>query len=240
MLKYLPLLLSPLLLSACASNTELTDNPAIDYQNIKSEVEKGHYENANTALDKFPAKHPYSHYTIQTELLRAYSAYKLEQYTLSITMCEEFIQRHPRHPNVAYAKYLLGMSHYRQISGPEKDQQESQSAIDAFQTLIAEHPKSSYAGDAKNRLRRLYTSLAKHELQVGKFYYDRGRYVAAANRFQTIMQNYQTSVVIEEALYYVAASYKALNLDRNARDTAILLRHNYPNSEWSKKAKTFL
>ncbi len=240
MLKYLPLLLSLLLLSACASNTELTDSPAKDYQTVKSEVEKGRYENANTVLDKFPAKHPYSHYTIQTELLRAYSAYKLEQYTLTISMCEEFSRRHPRHPDVAYAKYLLGMSHYKQVSGPEKDQQETLSAIDAFQTLIAEYPESSYAGDAKKRLRKLYTALAKHELQVGMFYYDRGRYVAAANRFQVIMRDYQTSVVIEEALYYMASSYKALNLDRNARDTAILLRHNYPKSEWSKKAKTFL
>jgi outer membrane protein assembly factor BamD len=229
-----------LLLSACASTGGLSGDPKKDYQLAKHKVEKAYYEDASLILEKFPAKYPYSQYSVQAELLHAYTAYKLEQYIMAITLCEEFTKRHPRHPNVAYAKYLLGMSHYRQVSDAEKDQGETLAAIDSFKDLISTYPDTRYARDARNRLRRLYALLAKHELQVGKFYFERGRYVAAANRFQTVLKDYQTSAVIEEALYYLAAAYKALELDRNARDTAILLRHNYPNSPWSHKAKDFL
>lgn len=229
-----------LLLSACASTGGLSGDPKKDYQLAKYKVEKGYYEDASLILEKFPAKYPYSQYSVQAELLHAYTTYKLEQYILSITLCEEFTKRHPRHPNVAYAKYLLGMAHYKQVSDAERDQGETLAAIDSFKDLISAYPDTRYARDARNRLRRLYALLARHELQVGKFYFDRGRYVAAANRFQTVLKDYQTSAVIEEALYYMAASYKALDLDRNARDTAILLRHNYPNSQWSNKAKAFL
>ncbi len=175
-----------------------------------------------------------------TELLRIFAAYKNQEYILSETLSAEFIRRHPRHPNVDYAKYMLAMSHYREASPSEKDPSQSLAAIESFKRLLREHPNSPYARDGARRLQKLYNTLASHEVNVGKFYFNHKRYVAAANRFQTVLEKYQTTPAIEEALYFLAASFAELGIKDEARDTALLLRHNFPKSKWSRKAARFL
>jgi len=229
-----------LALSACASDEAAKGTPKSDYEIAKHKLSLGRYNETAMELDKFSAKHPYSHYSEKAELLRAFAAYKGEEYILTEVICEEFIRRHPRHPDVAYAKYLLAMSHYKQVSPSEKDQSESKKAIEAFKRLLKEHPKSNYASDGARRLQKLYNHLAKHEVAVGKFYFDKGKYVAASNRFQTVIKDYQTTPSIEEALYYLAASYAALDIRDSAHSTARLLLHNYPNGKWSRKVRRFL
>ena len=227
-------------LAACASDDGAIGTPKGDYAKAKRLVEKGEYSRTVLDLEKFTSDHPYSKYSVQAELLRAFSAYKGEEYIVSEIVCEEFIRRHPRHPDVSYAKYLLAMSYYKQVSPPEKDQGNSKAAIKAFKRLLSEHPKTKYAADGARRLQKLYNNLAQHEVNVGKFYFDKGRYVAAANRFQVVIKEYQTTPAIEEALYRLAAAYSELNIRNSARTTAKLLLHNYPNSEWSRKAERFL
>jgi len=241
MKKLLMTLCLSLLLAACASDSVVKKSPAeIDYEQAKKLLAKGSYEAVNMELEKFGSKHPYSQYTIQAELLRIFAAYKSSEYILSETLSKEFVRRHPRHPNVDYAQYMLGMSHYRESSPSEKDQSQTLAAIESFKVLLDRHPKSSYARDGARRLQRLYNRLGDHELNVGKFYFKRHRYVAAANRFQTILEKYQTTPAIEEALYYLAASWDKLGIADDARNSALLLRHNYPKSEWSRKAARFL
>jgi len=229
-----------LLVAACASEVSTNGNPEQDYEAIKRSIAKGHFDESLDVLERFPAKHPYSQYSVQAELLHIYTAYKIEQYILSETLADRFVKRHPRHHDVAYAKYLLAMSHYRQVASEKKDQGQTLAAIKAFKKLIADHPESRYARDAKTRLGRLFRLLAMHELEIGKYYFERGRYVAAINRFSTIVRDYQTSRAIEEALYYLAASYAALDLKHDAQITALLLQHNYPHSKWTSKSKRYL
>ncbi|HXH64224.1 MAG TPA: outer membrane protein assembly factor BamD [Mariprofundaceae bacterium] len=230
-----------LALGACAKRDFKMTTPEADYEKAKKMVmEQKDYNTAAYFLEKFASEHPYSHYTTQAELLRAYAAYKGDELPLAETICEEFIRRHPRHPDVAYAEYLLAMTYYQETSKPERDQTMTTKAIDAFERVIAEHPGTVYAKDAASHLQQLYNNLASHEVTVGKFYFDRKQYVAAANRFQTVIHSYQTTPSIEEALYYLAASYAALGLKDDARQTSILLRSNYPRGKWSAKAKAFL
>jgi len=241
MKKWFAVLCLPLLLGACASGSAVQKSAVeAEYENAKKLLAKGEYSRVNLDLETFGAKHPYSQYSIQAELLRIFAAYKNGEYILSETLSKEFIRRHPRHPNIAYAEYMLAMSHYRQVSPAENDPEQSLAAIKGFKRLLREHPNSSYSRDGARRLQRLYNRLAGHEVSVGKFYFRRGRYVAAANRFQRVLEQYQTTPAIEEALYYLAASYAKLGIKDNARDSALLLRHNYPNSEWSRKAARFL
>ncbi len=241
MKKLLALFCLPLLLAACASSSAIKKSTAqIDYEHAKALLAKGSYSEVTLDLEKFETDHPYSRYAIQAELLRIFSAYKDHEYILSETLSSEFVRRHPRHPNVDYAQYILGMSHYRESSRPERDQSETHAAMKIFKTLLKEYPKSPYARDASRRLQLLYNRLAGHELDVGKFYFKRHRYVAAANRFQVVLEKYQTTPVIEEALYYLAASFSKLGVKDDARNSALLLRHNYPKSEWSRKAARFL
>lgn len=229
-----------LLLSACATGTkEQFTTPKEDYEKAKAMLQNGDYERALLFLQSFAASHPYSQYTIQAELLRAYAAYKNKEYILSETLSEEFVRRHPRHPDVAYAKYLLAMSHYKQISPPERDPQQTHAAVKAFKRLIKEHPSSPYARDGAKRLHRLYELLAEHEINVGRFYFEKKKYVAAANRFQKVIEDYQTTKAAEEALYRLAACYAALGLKQDARTIARILQYNYPNGSWSRKAARF-
>jgi len=228
-----------LALSGCASDAVKKDSAKNEYEQAKHLVNKGDYGRATIDLDHFSSHHPYSKYAIKAELLRIFSAYKGGEYVLSETLSDRFIERHPRHPNVDYAKYMLAMSHYRERSDAENDPTQTIAAIDAFKTLLRDHPKSSYAKEGRRYLQKLHNTLAEHELTVGKFYFDNDRFVAASNRFQMIIEQYQTSPAIEEALYYLAASYHELGLANDARQTAILLRHNYPKSSWSEKAADF-
>lgn len=237
---HLPALIALLLLAGCASDKVFEDTAKAEYEHSKLLVHEGDYGRAATELEHFSSRHPYSRYTVRAELLRIFAAYKDGQYILSETLSERFIERHPRHPNVDYAKYMLAMSHYRERSDAERDPTQTKLAIESFKKLLKEHPDSVYARDGRRYLQRLYNELARHELTVGKFYFDNGRFVAAANRFQVILEKYQTTPSIEEALYYLAASYAELGLKQNARQSALLLRHNYPKSPWSAKAAEFL
>lgn len=234
--------LSLLLLGGCVSLSKPPEFPATaegDYAQAKYLIEKEKYSDAATLLENFGSSHPYSQLLAKAQILRMYAAYKKEEYVLVQTLADHFIERHPRHPEIDYVKYLLAMSHYKQIAPADRDPSETQAAIDAFRRLIKDHPQSSYAREASGRLQKLNNRLAFHELKVGLFYFNRGRYVAAANRFQTIVERYQTTPSIEEALYYLAASYARMGLKEDARQVAILLQHNYPRGTWSAKASEY-
>lgn len=229
-----------LLTAGCASDKIGKNEAEIDYNIAKNKIDHGQYNDASKFLEHYSTNHPYSKFTSAAELLRIFASYKGGEYVLSEVLSKEFVDRHPRHPNVDYAKYMLAMSHYKESSPAERDQSQTLDAVKAFEELLKDHPKSEYAADARRRLNYLYARLAKHELIIGEFYFGKAKYVAAANRFQTILEKYQTTPAIEEALYYLAASYAKMGIADNARQTAILLKHNYPNSEWSRKAEAFL
>jgi len=229
-----------LLAAGCASDNAGKNEAQIDYEAAKEKLDHGQYNEVARSLQDFSTAHPYSKYTVQAELLRIFASYKGGEYILSEILSKEFVERHPRHPNVDYAKYMLAMSHYKESSPAENDQDQTNQTVAAFERLLSEHPDSEYAKDVQRRLQLLYTRLAKHELNIGKFYFSKGRYVAAANRFQVILEKYQTTPVIEEGLYYLAASFDKMDIKDSAQQTAILLKHNFPNSEWSRKAEPFL
>ncbi|RLL51019.1 outer membrane protein assembly factor BamD [Mariprofundus sp. EBB-1] len=229
------------LLSGCASNDkDFSDNADQEYAHAKQLIEEGEFGMATKRLEKFDSKYPYSKLAIQSELMRIFSAYKGNEFVLSETMSLRFIDRHPTHKNVDYAKYMLAMSYYQQRTSAEKDISMYKSSISAFERLIKEHPESAYAESAQNRLQSLYNILAEHELIIGKYYFDHDRFVASANRFQELVRLYQTTSSIEEALYYLAASYAKMGLKRDARQTAMILKHNHPNSPWSSKSEQYL
>jgi len=236
----LVMLLGLLLTAGCAKEVDYIGEANADYAKAKHLVDTGGYAEAATFLEKYDAKYPYSRHAIQAQLLRIFAAYKDGEYVLSETLSERFIAQHPRHRNVDYAKYMLAMSHFKQIGAPGRDATQTLAAVDSFKKLIREHPGSSYAKDGANRLQLLYNRLAAHELKVGKYYFDKERYVASANRFQGIVEKYQTTPSVVEALYYLAASYARLGLKKDAHDMALLLRHNFPRSDWSKEAEPFL
>ncbi|MDQ6968445.1 MAG: outer membrane protein assembly factor BamD [Mariprofundaceae bacterium] len=217
-----------------------SDSAKADFIKAKEYIDSGAFTSANLFLEKFSNKHPYSQHIAEAELLRMYAAFKSEEYILSETLATRFVSNHPNHPDVSYAQYMLAMSYLKETVASQRDPTPTKLAVKAFEKLIHNYPKSSYISEANIHLQNLHNKLADHELYIGKYYFNHDRFVAAANRFQEIVKQYQTSPAIEEALYYLAASFSSLQLTDSARDNAILLRHNYPKSEWSKKAAKFL
>ncbi len=238
-LRCLAMLVLLALLGGCASD-QYKDTTQNEYDKIKERIDKGEYSAAAWDLEQFKIKHPYSRYAIQSELLRIFAAYKANELDSAEMLSLRFIDQHPRHPNIDYAKYMLAMSYFKHRGDAKHDPTQNQEAIDAFKRLIKEHPDSTYAEDGKSRLQTLYNTLADYELHVGKYYYDRDLFLAAANRFQEVVKRYQTTPAIEEALYYLASSYAKMGMKTDARQSAMLLQHNYPKSSWSQKVAPFL
>lgn len=238
----LPLLIIAISLITGCGKEPLTpsESAKADFKHANELIDAGNFTSANLFLEKFSNKHPYSQHIADAELLRIYAAFKGSEYVLSETLSTRFISKHPNHPNISYAQYMLGMSDIKQTVPSQRDPAPTQRASAAFKKLIHDYPKSDYIPEARLHLQNLRNKLAEHELYIGKFYFDHERFVAATNRFQEIVKQYQTTPVIEEALYYLAASFASLQLADSARDSAILLRHNYPKSIWSEKAAAFL
>jgi len=229
------------LLSGCGKEeVTASDSAKADYERAQFLINAGDYGKANIFLEKFSSKHPYSHHIAQAALLRIYAAFKNQEFILSETLSTRFIKRHPRHPDLVYAEYMLGMSHLKQTVASQRNPAPTKRAIKAFKKLIKDFPSSEYVKEVRIHLQNLHNKLADHELYIGKYYFDQQRYVAAVNRLQVVLKDYQTTPAIEESLYYLSASFAALKLKDNARDIAILLHHNYPKSEWSEKAAAFL
>jgi len=239
--RLLLLLITIGLIAGCGKEeVSSSDSAKADLAQAKEYVDAGNFSSANLFLEKFSNKHPYSQHISEAELLRIYAAFKGEEYILSETLATRFISSHPNHSDISYAQYMLGMSYLKETVASQRDPAPTRLALSAFEKLVHNYPKSTYVSEANIHSQNLRNKLAEHELYVGKFYFDHGRFVAASNRFQEIVKKYQTSPAIEEALYYLAASFASLQLSDNARDSAILLRHNYPKSEWSEKAAEFL
>jgi len=235
---YMLTLLLVLAANGCSKEPpSASESAKADYDKAKAMIDDGSFGKANLYLEHYTTNHPYSAYAPRAEILRIYAAYRNSEYVLSETLSTHFIQSHPRHPDVAYARYLEAMSNAKQAGNAERDTAPIKRAIESFSKLIKDYPDSIYSKDVLPRIQQLRNKLAKRELIVGKYYFDNARFVAAANRFKVILDEYQTSPVIEEALYYLSSSYHELHIDTSAHEIAVLLRHNYPNSKWSAKVE---
>ena len=228
------LVIVALLLAGCATDKpSLSEQAELDYNKGKEMVEAKRFGEATVFLEHFTAKHPYSKYAPQAELLRMYASYMDGQEVLSEVLADRFLEQHPTYTDRDYAMYMLAMSHYKERTSAERDATHTRLAIEAFNKLIQAYPQSNYAADGRQRLQQLHNELAGHELTVARYYFSKRRFVAAANRAQVVVEQFQTSPQIEEALYILAASYQQLNLPQEASDAALLLQRNYPSSKWN-------
>ena len=139
-----------------------------------------------------------------------------------------------------YVLYMKGMSYFKQITDITRDQQTSQNAIAALQQIIDNYPKSQYAKDASDKILLATDQLAGKEMSVGRYYEGNGQYAAAIGRFRNVVDNYQTSTHIEEALFRLTEANLALGLVTEAQTAAAVLGHNYPASPWYQEAYNLL
>lgn len=190
------------------------------------------YGEATEKFDEVERQHPYSQWATKAQLMSAYTYYLNNLYGDAIAGLNRFIQLHPTNKDIPYAYYLKGLSYYEQISDVARDQKMTELALGTLDELIKRFPNSKYARDAKLKIDLTHDHLAGKEMEIGRYYQNQGNYLAAINRFQTVVDNYQTTTHVPEALHRLTEAYLALGVPEEARKTAAVLGHNFPGSEW--------
>ena len=237
MKKYAFLLL--FLLAACASSKPDMSNMSAEelYNQGYDELQQTSWSQAAASFEKVELDHPYSKWATKAKLMGAYAYYKGEKYDDAILSLDRFIRYHPGNKDIAYAYYMKGLCYYDQIVGAEKDQEVTAKAEEAFKQVITRFPNSEYAKDAKAKMVLIRDHLAGQEMEVGRYYLNQKNYLSALNRFSTVVEKYQTTPQIEEALYREVEIYTILGLNKEAKMSLRVLGHNYPQSKWYQMAE---
>ena len=216
-----------------AQKKEYVERPVEElYNQALDQVDKKLYSDAIESFDEVERQHPYSVWATKGQLMSAYVSYLANRYDDAVLSLDRFIQLHPTNRDVAYAMYLKGLSHYEQISDVSRDQKVTELSLNSFKELISRFPKSKYARDAQVKIDLAYDHLAGKEMEIGRYYHQQRQYLAAINRFRKVVEAYQTTTHVPEALHRLTEAYLALGVLEEARKTAAVLGHNFPGSEW--------
>ena len=226
-----------MVLTACASGPDLDKMSADELYNYAfDQLEATRYKKAAEAFEKVETDHPYSKWAVKSKLMGAYAYYKDEKYDDAVIATERFLRYHPGNKDAAYAYYLKGMCYYDQISAADRDQGDTQKAEDTFARLIALYPNSEYAEDVRNKVNLTEDYKAGQEMIIGRFYLKEGNYLSALNRFNVVLNEYQSTIQIEEALYRQVEIYAIFGMNRYADGYYQILQKNYPEGKWTAKA----
>jgi outer membrane protein assembly factor BamD len=237
------LALAGMLLAACSSDPEpqIPDTPVeVLYNNAKDALQAGEPRRAATLFDEVERQHPYSKWATQAQLMSAYSYYLVDAYDDAIPALERFIELHPGNRNAAYAFYLRALCYYEQIEDVTRDQGNTELAQRALSDVIARFPNTPYSRDATVKLDLVMDHLAGKEMDVGRYYMKRKQYLGGINRFKNVVDRYQTTSHVPEALLRLTESYVALGVFAEAQKTTAVLGYNYPGSSWYQDAYSLL
>ena len=213
------------------------------YREAKDELDGGNYKKAIGYYEKLEARYPYGKMAQQAQLEIGYAYYKDKDPVAALAAADRFIKLHPNHPNVDYAYYLKGLVNFNEDLGllggiagqdmSERDPKAARESFEAFKELVTRFPESKYSADAIVRMRYLINAMAANEVRTAEYYLRRKAYVAAINRAQFVLANYQQSPMVEGALIVQVKAYEAMGLKELSADTERLLRLNYPDTKFS-------
>ena len=210
------------------------------YRNAHQAMLDGNYTRAVKLFDTLEARFPYGRYAQQAILEGAFSNWRNGEQAAATAACDRFIRTYPNNANVDYAYYLKGLVYFREDQGlfgyiyeldlSERDPKQMRESFSAFKELVAKFPKSRYAEDAQVRMRYLTNALGMYEVHVAQYYYNRGAYVAAADRAQQSLVSHPRTPSNEIALDIMVKSYRRLGLDQLADDAHAILEKTFPES----------
>ncbi|MFO1123317.1 MAG: outer membrane protein assembly factor BamD [Hyphomicrobiales bacterium] len=206
------------------------------YNDGLDSLKSGSYKTSVKKFSEVERQYPYSNYATKAILMQAYAAYKAKEYDDATVAANRFITLHPGHKDAAYAHYLIALSDFERISDTKRDQTSTREALAALEEIERRFPGTPYAEDASKKVLIARDHLAGKEMQIGRYYYKQGSYLAGINRFKRVVTEYQNSSQTPEALYRLTEGYMALGVVSEAQTAAAVLGHNYPNSEWYKDA----
>jgi outer membrane protein assembly factor BamD len=212
------------------------------YAAAHDEMMSGNYTRAIKLFETLEARFPYGRFAQQAMLESAYSNYRAQETAAAVAAAERFIRTYPNHQNVDYAYYLKGLVHFREDQGllgyfyeldlSERDPKAMKESFNAFKELVEKFPDSRYAEDGRQRMRYLSNALGMYEVHVARYYFNRGAYLAAANRAQAALLAYPRTPSNEDALDVLVRAYDKLGLEQLAEDSRRILKSTYPESRY--------
>ena len=242
----LALLFALSLLSGCAGsdgNKDDTDiwSEAKLYSEGTDKLNDGDFAKCGKYFEKLEARFPFGPYSQQAQINAAYCYWKAQEQTQALVAIDRFIKLHQGSPNLDYAYYLKGLITFNDDLGwlgkftgqdlSERDPKAAKEAFESFKVVVERFPNSKYAPDALDRMRYIVNSLAEADVIVARFYYQRGAYLAAANRAQLVIRDYDRAPAVEEALYILTKSYEKLGMTQLSNDSARVFKLNFPDSD---------
>ena len=217
----------------------------IKEQNLETQMVRAYKEGLNfldkndglSAAKKFNEAEllfPQSEWAPKSALMAAYSYYAYDYYGDSIYELEQFIKKYPKDERISYANFLLAMCYYQSIVDETKDLEPLLKARDKFIYVVENYPNTDFAMDAQFKLDLIREILASKEMYLGSYYIQKGKWIAAINRFKTVINDYDTTVFVEEALHRLVELHYKIGLENEAKKYANLLGYNYLSSDWYK------
>ncbi len=211
----------------------LADEPPDQlYSNGVDALQKGNYTTAVKHFDAIQQNYPYSSWATNAQLMEGYTEYRRDSYTEAVSQLDRFIALHPANKDVSYVYYLRALCYYEQIADISRDQKGTTEATSALQEVVNRFPDSAYARDARLKIDLCRDHLAGKEMEIGRYYEKQHFYAAAIGRYQRVVDDYQTTNHVAEALSRLTEIYLKLGMVGEAKRTAAVLAYNYPGSSW--------
>lgn len=234
-----------LVLGACSGDEDaeiVYDERPVEqiYNKALTLLEDNKFRQAAAEFDEVERQHPYSQWARRAMLMASYCYYQTNDYDSAILSAQRFIALHPGNKDAAYAYYLMGISYYEQISDVGRDQGMTQNALATLSEVVRRFPETEYATDARLKIDLTFDHLAGKEMEIGRYYLNRQAYVAAINRFRSVIITYQTTTHVPEALHRLTESYLSLGVVTEAQTAAAILGHNFPGSDWYEDSYALL
>jgi outer membrane protein assembly factor BamD len=235
-----------LILSGCAGSEGQKDDTDIWsesklYSEATDKLNDADFARCGKYFDKLEARFPFGPYSQQAQINAAYCYWKAQEQAQALVAIDRFIKLHQGSPNLDYAYYLKGLITFNDDLGwlgkftgqdlSERDPKAAKEAFESFKVVVERFPNSKYAPDALDRMRYIVNSLAEADVIVARFYYQRGAFLACANRAQLVIRDYDRAPAVEEALYLLYKSYEKLGMVDLANDTARVFKLNFPDSQ---------
>lgn len=195
---------------------------------------------AGAYFDEVERQHPYTSWARRAQLMSAYAYYQANDYDEAILAGERFISLHPGNSSASYAYYLIAISYYEQITDVGRDQRVTEQAMGALREVALRYPETAYAEDALLKIDLTRDHLAGKEMEIGRFYQKQKQFLAALVRFRNVIDDYQNTTHVAEALHRLVEVYLAIGVTEEAQQVAAVLGYNFPNSKWYKYSYSLL
>ena len=236
-------------LNSCTKKDEkisIVEEKSLETQMIEAykagleELEKNDVIYAARKFNEAELLYPQSVWAPRAALMAAYAYFSQLYYDDTILELEKFLQKYKNHPRRDYAYYLLALSHYNLIIDETKDLEEILKAEKYFQIIIKNYPNTEFAIDSEFKLELIQEILASKEMYLARYYVDREKWIPAINRFKTVINDYETTIYVEEALHRLVELHYKLGLVDESKKYASLLGYNYQSSEWYEESYKIL